>query len=143
MASPEQSTSIQGARSSLSRQLSDVAETQNLFSNLPHKAANEDFATLMETPSCKVERIVSYGHATPKGSWYDQDTTEYVALLSGSAKLLFEGDVEARPLKPGDWLVIPPHRRHRVESTAMNTATVWLAVHVSENAKSLDVHDHH
>ena len=30
-------------------------------------------------------------------------------------------------LKPGDHLDIAPHRRHRVESTAV--PTVWLAVH--------------
>ena len=36
--------------------------------------------------------------------------------------------VEVRLLRPGDWLDIAPHRRHRVDWTDPATPTVWLAV---------------
>lgn len=81
----------------------------------------------------RIVRLVSNGHASPDGFWYDQDEHEWVALLSGGAVLSFEddvtGEVRAVSMKPGDWLHVPPHSRHRVESTADGEATVWLAVH--------------
>jgi cupin 2 domain-containing protein len=50
-------------------------------------------------------------------------------LLTGAARLRFEeGDVTV-DMKPGDWVEIPAHVRHRVESTQAEPATVWLAVH--------------
>ena len=60
---------------------------------------------------------MSAGQATPPGEWYDQDTHEWVALLSGGAGLRFEDEAEPRVLSPGDYLLIPAHRRHRVEWT--------------------------
>jgi cupin 2 domain-containing protein len=33
-------------------------------------------------------------------------------------------------LNPGDWLWIAPHRRHRVDWTEPDAATVWLAVFI-------------
>ena len=85
--------------------------------------------TLVQTGSFKLERIVSSGQATPPGEWFDQDRDEWVALLSGSAGLLFEGEDHPRPLRPGDYLLIPAHVRHRVEWTEPGTETVWLALH--------------
>jgi cupin 2 domain-containing protein len=32
-------------------------------------------------------------------------------------------------MRPGDWLVIPARRRHRVEWTDPERPTVWLALH--------------
>jgi cupin 2 domain-containing protein len=32
-------------------------------------------------------------------------------------------------MKPGDWLLIPAHRKHRVDWTTPEEPTVWLAVH--------------
>jgi cupin 2 domain-containing protein len=32
-------------------------------------------------------------------------------------------------LQPGDHLIIPAHRRHRVEWTHPDQPTVWLALH--------------
>jgi cupin 2 domain-containing protein len=52
-----------------------------------------------------------------------------VALLSGAAGLRFEDEAEPRVLAPGDHLLIPAHRRHRVEWTDPETPTVWLALH--------------
>ncbi|MGI9240674.1 MAG: hypothetical protein ACR2RV_07730 [Verrucomicrobiales bacterium] len=79
--------------------------------------------------SPRIERIVSHGHASPDGFWYDQELSEWVVLLSGSAVLRFEDLPEPIRLKPGDWLEIPAHRRHRVEETDPAGKSVWLAVH--------------
>lgn len=91
----------------------------------------EVFETIMETNVFKLERIVSTGQATPPGQWYDQDRDEWVLLLAGKAALLLEGEKEALVLRPGDFLLIPSHKRHRVEWTASGTETVWLALHFS------------
>lgn len=77
----------------------------------------------------RIERIVSRGHASPAGFWYDQDTIEWVALLKGSATLRFENEPEPMELQPGDWIEIPAHCRHRVEATSAKVTTVWLAIH--------------
>ncbi len=105
----------------------------NLFADLPHRPAApqdaERFDTLLTRPGLRIERIVSTGQASPPGFWYDQTDAEWVALLSGEALLRFEDEAEARHLRAGDWLYIAPQRRHRVDWTAEETPTVWLAVH--------------
>jgi cupin 2 domain-containing protein len=99
----------------------------NLFAALPSSSPEELFATLLESPGVRVERIVSYGQASPEGFWYDQPQGEWVVLLKGSATLRFED--RSVELQPGDWLDIPAHTRHRVDATAADQPTVWLAVH--------------
>lgn len=103
-------------------------EVNNLFSNLPDSTM-EVFEPLLETDHFKLERIISSGHATPPGEWCDQDTDEWVILLSGSAGLIFEGDEEAFVMNPGDYVHIPAHRRHRVQWTETKEKIVWLALH--------------
>ncbi len=104
-------------------------ELQNLFSPLPPAIPEELFDSLLQTDLFKLERIVSAGQATPPGNWYDQEMHEWVLLLSGSAGLLFEGEKDVRVLRPGDYVLIPAHRRHRVEWTDGEQKTVWLALH--------------
>src|SRR2546421_382630 len=99
----------------------------NLLRDLPGGAA-EIIETLLQTPALRIERFVSHGHASPEGSWYDQDEAEWVLLLSGAARLRFADEPEARALAPGDHLHIAPHRRHRVDWTDPTQPTVWLAV---------------
>ena len=99
----------------------------NLFAELPAAGDAEQFAQLLSRPGLRIERIVSTGQASPPGFWYDQPQGEWVLVLAGEARLAFEGEAELRQLKPGDFADIAPHRRHRVESTAV--PTVWLAVH--------------
>lgn len=100
----------------------------NLFADLPPPADDEIFQTLFAHPGCRVERIVSHGHASAPGDWYDQDGDEWVVLLAGEAVLCFDGSGEVK-LEAGDWIAIPAHRRHRVASTSGDA--VWLAVHVA------------
>lgn len=84
---------------------------------------------LVEAGGMRLERIVSTGQASPPGFWYDQDTDEWVALLAGAAGLRFADQDGVVVLRPGDHLVIPAHRRHRVEWTAPDRPTIWLALH--------------
>jgi cupin 2 domain-containing protein len=101
----------------------------NIFSDLPERSPNEVFRDLAVVPGIRIERIVSTGQTTPAGEWLDEDRAEWVMLVSGSAAVLFEGEAAPRELKPGDYLLIPPHLRHRVEWTARDSSTIWLAVH--------------
>lgn len=110
------------------------ASRGNLFASVPEAADAEFFETLASGfGPVRIERIVSRGHASPPDFWYDQEEAEWVALLSGSAVLKLDGpDGETIPLSPGDWIHLPAHRKHRVESTESGTDTVWLAVFFSE-----------
>jgi cupin 2 domain-containing protein len=98
----------------------------NLLRPLPETNAGESFEDLVRSRATRIERIVSQGHATPAGEWYDQDQDEWVAVVEGEGEIEFDGLAECHCLKPGDWLFIPAHRRHRVVRTA--APTVWLAV---------------
>lgn len=102
---------------------------QNIFRGTPQFTIEEIFETLLKTEDFKLERIISSGQATPFGKWFDQDSNEWVVLLSGSAGLLFEGEDEVSTLHPGDYIHIPAHRRHRVEWTDPEQKTVWLALY--------------
>ena len=73
-----------------------------------------------------VERIVSYGHTTPEGEWYDQERDEWVAVLEGEAKLKYEDGSEVT-MGRGDHVFIPKHVRHRVVYTS--SPCIWLAIH--------------
>jgi cupin 2 domain-containing protein len=102
----------------------------NLFAAVPERLGQEQVSVLANRPGVRVERIVSMGQASPPGFWYDQDWTEWVVVLAGSAGLRIEGEEAPRFLPPGSYLEIPPHMRHRVEWTDPDRPTIWLAVHV-------------
>jgi cupin 2 domain-containing protein len=102
----------------------------SLLRDLPPGAeAAERFEDLITRPGVRIERIVSSGQSTPPGAWMEQAWDEWVLLVAGRAELTLEGD---RPLtlEPGDHLLIPAHRRHRVDWT--ETPTVWLAVQLGD-----------
>jgi cupin 2 domain-containing protein len=100
---------------------------ENLFADLPTVLPEELVTILADNQHVRIERIVSTGHRSPEGFWYDQDEHEWVAVLKGEARLVFE-DGEAVPMKPGDHVLIPAHLKHRVEWTTPDEPTVWLAV---------------
>ena len=104
-------------------------QAKNLFSEIPLTLQEEFFQTLAESGSVRIERIVSDGHASPPGEWYDQNRDEWVMLVSGSATLLFETNATLVTMLPGDHVMIPAGCRHRVERTDVTQKTVWLAVH--------------
>jgi cupin 2 domain-containing protein len=101
----------------------------NLLTNVLRQLPDEETLTLLQAPNVRIERIVSTGHATPPGQWYDQDQAEWVVVLAGSAGLIFEGETEPLQLEPGSYVHIAPHVRHRVAWTDPSTPTIWLAIH--------------
>ena len=104
----------------------------NLFSGLPDgRLPDETFETLADGPGLRIELIVSTGQTTPEGEWLDQEQSEWVVLLRGSARLIIEGEAKQRRLEAGDWLKLPAHCRHRVTWTSEDEPAVWLAVHFS------------
>ena len=106
-----------------------MAAADNLFGDLPGAPLPaERIDLLAQAPGLRLERIISTGHVTPPGAWYDQPTDEWVAVLQGSARLIFEGD-SSQTLTAGDHVLIPARRRHRVEWTDPSQPTVWLALH--------------
>ncbi len=102
---------------------------KNLFSGIPGILPGEISGVLCRAGDVRIERIVSRGHSSPPGFWYDQDEHEFVLLVKGRACLTLEGQPEPVVLEEGDWLEIRAHLRHRVEWTAPDQDTVWLAVH--------------
>src|SRR5690242_10344636 len=98
----------------------------NLLSDIPSALPQEVTQTLAEGENLRIERIVSKGHTSPKDFWYDQAQDEWVLLVSGAARLQFEG--EKVTMQPGDWINIPAGRKHRVDWTDPTQVTVWLAV---------------
>jgi cupin 2 domain-containing protein len=107
--------------------------TPNLFNDLPSNLPDELLTILLEANNLRIERIVSHGHASPEGFWYHQDQHEWVIVLQGAARLSLEG--KSRELKPGDHINIPAKQKHRVEWTAPDEPTVWLAVFYGEATK--------
>lgn len=106
--------------------------TGNLFVGLPPAASPaEQFDILWPGAHVRVERIVSWGHATALGERFDQENDEWVVLLSGAARLQIEGQSEPLNLRSGDWAFLPARLRHRVEWTDLAGPTVWLAVHAA------------
>ena len=102
-----------------------------LFHNSPAPLGGESSQVLLQAQAFRLERIESHGHPSPEGFWYDQPQAEWVVLLRGTATLAFAEEPPVE-LKVGDYLLIPAHRKHRVEHTSSDA--LWLAVHFAENA---------
>lgn len=101
----------------------------NLFADVPVHLHDELVSVILAAENIRIERIVSTGHCSPDGYWYDQPQAEWVLVLQGHAKLRFEDGDTVVELHPGDHLSIPAHRRHRVDWTTADEPTVWLAIH--------------
>lgn len=99
----------------------------NLRSGIPDLLPEELFTTLVVRGGTRIERIVSRGHSSPPGFWFEQDEHELVILIQGRARVAIEGQGEL-DLSAGDWLDLPAHTRHRVTFTDPNADTIWLAV---------------
>lgn len=100
---------------------------QNIFRAFPTAVGEEQFLTLWQNSSVKIERIISHQHSSPEDFWYDESGDEWVIVLRGAATLEFVGG-ELVEMSAGDYVAIAPHVRHRVARTGAET--IWLAVHV-------------
>ncbi len=88
----------------------------NIYASVPESFPEEFFETLIDSGKVRIERIVSDSSSSPAGFWYDQEEAEWVMVLGGSAQLRFEANDEVLVLKPGDWVDIPAHSKHRVDT---------------------------
>jgi cupin 2 domain-containing protein len=100
---------------------------KNIFVLPENMSATEVFEPLATGAGIKIERIISTGQSTPDGEWYDQDQAEWVMLLQGEAVLRFD-DGRQYTLESGDYILIPAHDKHRVESTTSEPPCVWIAI---------------
>lgn len=99
----------------------------NLFSEIPNQLNEEVFQDLLKNDTVRIERILSKGQSSPENGWYEQDENEWVLVLSGAGRLLFD-DGEEVELKAGDYLHIPAHKKHKVAWTDPEEVTIWLAI---------------
>lgn len=90
----------------------------------------ELFEPILNTSGLLIERIVSMGQITPPNEWYNQNNDEWVMLLQGNARLLFDNNQgKTLNLIAGDYLLIPKNRKHRVVYTSVEPPCIWLAIH--------------
>ena len=102
-------------------------QPDNIFSDIPEQLPEELSNELASGRRFRLERIVSKGHASPEGFWYDQEEDEWVLLIDGAARLDFD-DGRSASLTAGDHPLIPARCRHRVAWTDPERQTVWLAL---------------
>ncbi|MDA1052255.1 MAG: cupin domain-containing protein [Planctomycetota bacterium] len=103
------------------------------MTHVPDPLRAELTEILVSAGSIRIERIVSQGQASPEGFWYDQQEHEWVVIVQGAARLQFEDEIVE--LKPGDFVNIPAHRKHRVEWTTPDEPTIWFAVFYATDGK--------
>src|SRR5262249_7697721 len=97
----------------------------------PTDLPKELVQTLICATDVRIERIISHGHASPEGFWYNQSQHEWVIVLKGAARLQFEdGMVE---MKPGDFINITAHKKHRVDWTTPAEPPGWLGVRYGDH----------
>ncbi len=99
---------------------------------------DEWFDTLVEEGGLpengfRLERIFSFGHPTPRDVWYDQPWHEWVMVIRGEATLEY-GDGHCETMGEGDYTLIPPGCRHRVDRVSDDC--VWLALHYASQDRT-------
>ncbi len=107
------------------------SEAGNIFSldGVVQNPLEEHVDALLSNQQVHIKRIVSHGHTSPSGQWYDQPEDEWVVLLQGKASLEFE-DGRLTHMKGGDHLKIEAHVRHRITYTSIDPPCIWLAVYI-------------
>lgn len=102
----------------------------NIF-NIPEgEIKKEIFDSLLQAQNVKIERIISKGHKSALGFWYEQNENEWVVVLQGESELEFES--EKIYLKKGDHLLIQKGVKHRVSYTSDEPCCIWLAIFFNE-----------
>ncbi|MGB4498946.1 MAG: cupin domain-containing protein, partial [Methylococcaceae bacterium] len=94
----------------------------NIYQNLPFALPDECVDVLLTHQNVRIEQIVSQGHSTPVGEWYDQTENEWVILLQGLGVIEYDNG-ERITLNTGDYLYLPAHLKHRVASTSEHEQT--------------------
>lgn len=105
-------------------------EVKNILENTGGAGEEEQFNLLLKLPNCRIDRIVSAGHSSPKGFWYEQENDEWIMLVQGKATLEFEDRLVE--MKAGDYLFLPMNCKHRIEATSIEPVCIWLCVFAIE-----------
>ncbi|MGF1688158.1 cupin domain-containing protein [Photobacterium japonica] len=108
--------------------MTESDKVANVFTMIPDVLPQELMEDIVSGQQMRIERIVSKGHTTPSDEWYDQDEHEWVMVLQGQGRIVFEEGTREVELGVGDHINIPAHQRHRVSWTTPDTETIWLAV---------------
>jgi cupin 2 domain-containing protein len=122
---------LRAAVALLTIKIGEVMEAANLLRDIPAQLPDEFLQTLVAADGVRIERIVSKGHCSPPGFWYDQDEAEWVLLVKGEARLRFAEPARVVHMTPGMHVTIAAHEKHRVEWTAPDIETIWVAVFFS------------
>ena len=93
---------------------------------LPGKESSRELAS---GRGWQLKLICSNAFSSPVESWMDQSEMEWVLVLRGSAQLRFQDAEGVIDLSPGDHLLIPSNRLHRVERSDPDPGTLWLALY--------------
>ncbi len=109
-------------------------QTNNLLSGPSLDPGEEQEIVLCQGLGWRLLRIESCAASSPKEFWYDQSEHEWLTLMRGSARLNLQDPNECFDLSVGDQLLIPAHRRHRVERTDPYPGTVWIALYWQEDS---------
>ncbi|MDR1459276.1 MAG: cupin domain-containing protein [Bacteroidales bacterium] len=106
----------------------------NIFNlaNIDFSQNEEIMEILTASKDIRIERIVSFGQTTAINNWYDQNQNEFVIVLQGEARIMFDNGQE-KYLSKGDYILIPSHVRHRVDYTSTKPVCIWLAVFFNKN----------
>ncbi|MGG7047701.1 MULTISPECIES: hypothetical protein [unclassified Campylobacter] len=116
---------------------------KNIFEDLNFSPQNELVCDVFRGKNFRIERMLSYGQTT---NWQEQDEDEWVCVIDGKARILFEGELGKQTalcflnlqdktvkeksieilLQKGDTLFIPAGAKHRVSYTSKGC--FWLCV---------------
>lgn len=107
---------------------------ENIFKGLPSASEVELFEDIFKNENLSIERIASFGKASPEGFWYNQPDDEWVILLSGEAELQYKHQPSVN-LKAGDYVFIPANQEHRVSYVSKEPNCIWLAIHIKNKKK--------
>ena len=97
---------------------------KNIFDGITAVGEEEQFDYLMKGTHYRIDRIVSSGHSSPQGFWYDQEDDEWILLVQGKATLEVEG--KFIEMKAGDYMFLPKNCKHRIEKTSVEPICIWL-----------------
>lgn len=89
--------------------------------------AGEITEPLLRRGGVRIERILSTGQVSPADFWYDQAEDEWVSVVQGNAVLQWDDDAFTE-LSAGDWILIPAHKKHRVQWTSTAPPCIWLVM---------------
>jgi cupin 2 domain-containing protein len=103
-------------------------DKQNFYCGYKSVGADEIFDNILTGKKFILERIISKGHSTPENQWLESKKEEWVILLKGKARILFQNGVKVK-LNEGDYILIPKNTKHKVIYTSKKPECFWLAIH--------------